>query len=324
MKLQQLRYVLEIKKQGFKVSQAADALSTSQPGVSKQIRQLEEELGLDLFVRNGKNFVALTEGGEKIAGLAESILGKTREIRQIADEFVDQNAGVLSIATTHTQARYVLPEVLQQFMEIYPRIRLNLHQGTPYQVAELCALGEVDLAIATESTETFDHLITLPCYQWNRRVLVPRNHPLIGKDPLTLEEIAKFPIITYTFGFTGRSQLDRAFEKRNLFPNVALTAVDADVIKTYVRVGLGIGIVAHMAHDPEEDADLVALDVDHLFEPSTTRLAIRKDMFIRNYLYEFIRLFAPHLDKKVIQSARELRDRREREALFQSFQIPIR
>jgi LysR family cys regulon transcriptional activator len=324
MKLQQLRYVWEVAQHGFKVSAAADSLFTSQPGVSKQIRLLEEELGFDLFVRNGKNFIALTEGGEKVVRVAGEILAKARDIRQIADEFLDQTTGVLSIATTHTQARYALPKVMNEFMQVYPNIRLTIHQGTPIQIAELASRGEVDIAIATESSDAIDNLVILPCYRWNRSVLVPKGHPLIDITPLTLEAIAEYPIVTYTFGFTGRSQLDRAFDAKGLHPRLALTAVDADVIKTYVRLGLGIGIVAHMAHDPREDADLVALEVGHLFEPSTTRLAIRRDMFIRTYLYDFIRLFAPHLDRDTINHAMQTRDRRELDALYQSMNLPIR
>lgn len=324
MKLQQLRYVWEVAQHGFKVSAAADSLMTSQPGVSKQIRLLEEELGFDLFVRNGKNFVSLTEGGERVVRVAGEILAKTRDIRQIADEFLDQTTGVLSIATTHTQARYALPPVMDHFMQIYPNIRLTLHQGTPLQVAELASRGTVDVAIATEATDSMDNLVTLPCYRWNRSVLVPKGHALIDISPLTLEAIADFPIITYTFGFTGRSQLDHAFECRGLKPRVALTAVDADVIKTYVRLGMGIGIVAHMAFDPREDEGLVALDVGHLFESSTTRIAIRRDMFIRRYLYDFIRILAPHLDEATINQALNLRDPQAFAAFVSSMDIPFR
>lgn len=324
MKLQQLRYVWEVAQHGFKVSVAAESLMTSQPGVSKQIRLLEEELGFDLFVRNGKNFVSLTEGGERIVQVAGEILAKTRDIRQIADEFLDQGSGVLSIATTHTQARYALPPVMDRFMQLYPNIQLTLHQGTPLQVAELASRGDVDVAIATESTDAVDNLVTLPCYRWNRSVLVPKGHPLIETSPLTLEAISKFPIITYTFGFTGRSQLDRAFESSGIQPRVALTAVDADVIKTYVRLGMGIGIVAHMAYDPREDSDLVALDAGHLFEASTTRIAIRRDMFIRTYLYDFIHLFAAHLDRETVNQALDTRDPRAFEALIQSMDVPTR
>jgi LysR family transcriptional regulator, cys regulon transcriptional activator len=324
MKLQQLRYVWEVAQHGFKVSAAADSLMTSQPGISKQIRLLEEELGFDVFVRNGKNFVSLTKGGEEVVRISGEILAKSRDIRQVADEFLDQKTGVLTIATTHTQARYALPSVMEQFMRIYPNIRLNLQQGTPLEIAALASRGEVDVAIATESTDSMENLVTLPCYRWNRSILVPQGHPLISVTPLTLEAIAEFPIVTYTFGFTGRSQLDRAFENRGLQPHLALTAVDADVIKTYVRLGLGIGIVAHMAYEPREDADLVSLDAGHLFEPSTTRVAIRRDMFIRGYLYDFIQLLAPHLTPDIIDQAMTVRDRQALNDWLQNTDIPFR
>jgi LysR family cys regulon transcriptional activator len=297
---------------------------TSQPGVSKQIRLLEEELGFDLFVRNGKNFVALTEAGEKIVQVAGEILAKTRDIRQVADEYLDKATGVLAIATTHTQARYALPPVMDQFMRIYPKIRLTLNQGTPLQIAELASRGDVDVAIATESTDSMENLITLPCYRWNRSVVVPEGHPLTSHSPLTLEAIAEYPIVTYTFGFTGRSQLDRAFADRGLNPRLALTAVDADVIKTYVKLGLGIGIVAHMAFDDREDQGLVALDAGHLFEPSTTRIALRREMFIRSYLFDFITLLAPHLDRVTVEHALTIRDRHELEAWTATMDIPFR
>lgn len=324
MKLQQLRYIWEVAQHGFKVSAAADSLMTSQPGISKQIRLLEEELGCDVFVRNGKNFVSLTKGGEEVVRIAGEILAKSRDIRQVADEFLDKKTGVLTIATTHTQARYALPSVMEQFMRIYPNIRLNLQQGTPLEIAALASRGEVDVAIATESTDSMENLVTLPCYRWNRSILVPQGHPLISVTPLTLEAIAEFPIVTYTFGFTGRSQLDRAFENRGLQPHLALTAVDADVIKTYVRLGLGIGIVAHMAYEPREDADLVSLDAGHLFEPSTTRVAIRRDMFIRGYLYDFIQLLAPHLTPDIIDQAMTVGDRQALNDWLQNTDIPFR
>lgn len=233
MKLQQLRYIWEVAQRDFKVSATAESLLTSQPGISKQIRLLEEELGVEIFNRNGKNFVSLTPAGERIVAIAGEVLAKSHDIRQIADEYLDRDVGVLSIATTHTQARYALPGVIRSFIDRHPSIRLTINQGTPVQVAEHVSRGLVDLAIATESTDLLENLVTLPCYQWNRSVLVPHDHPLSNPAPLTLEALAAHPIITYTFGFTGRSQLDRAFEKAGLSPQIALTAVDADVIKTY-------------------------------------------------------------------------------------------
>lgn len=323
MKLQQLRYIWEVAQRDFKVSATAESLFTSQPGISKQIRLLEEELGVEIFNRNGKNFVSLTPAGERIVAIAGEVLAKSHDIRQIADEYLDRDVGVLSIATTHTQARYALPKVLRSFIDRHPSIRLTINQGTPVQIAEQVSRGLVDLAIATESTDLLENLVTLPCYQWNRSVLVPHDHPLAKATPLTLESLAAYPIITYTFGFTGRSQLDRAFEKAGLSPQLALTAVDADVIKTYVRLGLGIGIVAHMAYDPNTDTDLTALEVSHLFAPSTTRIALRRDMFLRSYVYDFIELFAPHLTRERVDLAMELKDRRELEELFRSVHLPL-
>ena len=323
MKLQQLRYIWEVAQRDFKVSQTAESLFTSQPGISKQIRLLEEELGVEIFNRNGKNFVSLTPAGERIVAIAGEVLAKSHDIRQIADEYLDRDVGVLSIATTHTQARYALPGVLRSFIDRHPSIRLTIHQGTPVQIAEQVSRGLVDLAIATESTDLHENLVTLPCYQWNRSVLVPHDHPLSKAVPLTLEALASYPIITYTFGFTGRSQLDRAFEKAGLSPQLALTAVDADVIKTYVRLGLGIGIVAHMAYDPAIDADLTALEVCHLFAPSTTRIVLRRDMFLRSYVYDFMELFAPHLTRDRVDLAMELKDRREIDELFKPIPLPL-
>lgn len=323
MKLQQLRYIWEVSQHDLNVSTTAERLFTSQPGISKQIRLLESELGIDIFSRNGKHFTALTPAGSQVIDIAGEILAKVRDIRQIADEHLDTEVGMLSIATTHTQARYALPAVIQQFMQRYPKIKLSINQGTPAQISEQVARGVVDLAIATESSNLFDNLVTLPCYQWNRSVLVPHDHPLTQQSTLTLEDVAKYPIITYTFGFTGRSQLDLAFDRAGLHPQLSLTAVDADVIKTYVRLGLGIGIVAHMAYDPKQDSDLTALEAGHLFAPSTTKVVLRRDMFMRAFLYDFIEMFAPHLNRDLIDQAMHVRDRKEWEDLFKGIELPL-
>lgn len=323
MKLQQLRYIWEVSQHDLNVSTTAERLFTSQPGISKQIRLLESELGIDIFSRNGKHFTALTPAGSQVIDIAGEILAKVRDIRQIADEHLDTEVGLLSIATTHTQARYALPAVIQQFMQRYPKIKLSINQGTPAQISEQVARGVVDLAIATESSNLFDNLVTLPCYQWNRSVLVPHDHPLTQQSTLTLEDVAKYPIITYTFGFTGRSQLDLAFDRAGLHPQLSLTAVDADVIKTYVRLGLGIGIVAHMAYDPKQDSDLTALEAGHLFAPSTTKVVLRRDMFMRGFLYDFIEMFAPHLNRDLIDQAMHVRDRKEWEDLFKGIELPL-
>ena len=323
MKLQQLRYIWEVAQHGLNVSATAESLYTSQPGISKQIRLLESELGIDIFVRNGKHFTALTPGGQEIVTVAGEILAKVRDIRHIADEHLDKASGMLSIATTHTQARYALPPIIQTFMRRYPDIKLTINQGTPSQIAEQVSRGLVDLAIATEGTDLFENLVTLPCYQWNRTVLVPHDHPLAGIPELTLPELAKYPIITYTFGFTGRSQLDRAFDRAGLHPQLSLTAVDADVIKTYVRLGLGVGIVAHMAYDADQDADLNAIEAGHLFAPSVTKVVLRRDMFLRDFLYDFINMFAPHLNRDIIDQAMHVQEKSEWEALFKDVDLPL-
>lgn len=324
MKLQQLRYIWEISRHELNVSATADSLYTSQPGVSKQVRQLEDELGVLIFARSGKHLTEVTAAGKQIIAIAGEILGKVQDIRHIAEEYRDNKVGTLAIATTHTQARYALPGVVREFMKRYPGITLNLHQGTPMQIAELASRGLVDLAIATEALELFENLTMLPCYRWNRCVLVPPGHPLTKLPTLALEDVAAYPIVTYVFGFTGRSQLDQAFERSDLHPQVVLTAVDADVIKTYVRLGLGVGIVAHMAYDPVADADLVALDASHLFGASVTKIGLRRDMFIRGFIYDFIELFAPHLTRARVDAAIALREKREIDALFEDIELPER
>ncbi len=311
MKLQQLRYIWEVAQNELNVTATADSLYTSQPGISKQIRLLEEELGIDIFARNGKQFAAITPGGVKIIAIAGQILAKVRDIRQIADEYLNNESGELSIATTHTQARYALPAVIQQFMARYPGIKLTISQGTPAQIAEQVSRGQVDLGIATEGTDLFENLVILPCYQWNRSVLVPRGHPLAERTRLTLEELAEYPLITYTFGFTGRSQLDLAFQKAGLHPQLALTAVDADVIKTYV------------AYEPVADADLVALEAGHLFNPSVTKVVVRRDMYLREFLYDFIKMFAPHLSHELIDEGMKVREKHDWDALFGAIELPF-
>lgn len=323
MKLQQLRYIWEVAQNELNVTATADSLYTSQPGISKQIRLLEDELGIDIFARNGKQFAAITPGGVKIIAIAGQILAKVRDIRQIADEYLNNESGELSIATTHTQARYALPAVIQQFIARYPGIKLRISQGTPAQIAEQVSRGQVDLGIATEGTDLFENLVILPCYQWNRSVLVPRGHALAERTRLTLAELAEYPLITYTFGLTGRSQLDLAFQKAGLHPQLALTAVDADVIKTYVRLGLGIGIVAHIAYEPLADADLVALDAGHLFNPSITKVVLRRDMYLREFLYDFIKMFAPHLSHELIDEGMKVREKHDWDALFGAIELPF-
>ena len=303
MKLQQLRYICEVARHNLNLSNAAEALFTSQPGISKQIRGLEEELGVDIFVRHGKRVVAVTEPGKAILEIAQRMLKDVENLRQVGEEFTEEDKGHLTIATTHTQARYALPQVIQRFTKRYPGVRLSLRQGSPTQISELVTSGEADIAIATEAIALYEDLVMLPCYEWNRCVLVPPGHPLLKAKKLTLEAMASFPIITYDFAFTGRTRMNQAFADKGLTPNVVLTAIDADVIKTYVELGLGIGIVAMMAYDPKRDTHLRAMDASHLFEPSTTRIGIRKNSYLRGYTYEFIEMFAPHLTRKVVDDA---------------------
>lgn len=300
MKLQQLRYVREVVRQGLNVSAAAQALHTSQPGVSKQIRLLEDELGIRIFGRGGKQLTHLTEPGEAVLEMAERMLREADNIRQVALEARDEGRGKLTLATTHTQARHALPPVVVEFRRRYPGVTLHIQQGTPAQIAELAASGAVDFAIATEGMEHFENLVMLPCYHWNRCVITPPGHPLLSQAPLTLEGIAAYPLITYVFGFTGRSRLDEAFQARGLRPDVMLTAVDAEVIKTYVQLGLGVGIIARMAYQPERDGELCALDAGHLFAPSTAHIGFRRGIFLRGYMYDFIHLFAPHLTRDAV------------------------
>lgn len=308
MKIRQLHYIQEVVRRGLNVTAAAEALFTSQPGVSKQIRMLEDELGVDIFVRNGKHLSELTPAGHRILEYTQRLLLEADNIKNIADEFRDADRGDLSIATTHTQARYALPPVIQKFRTRFPRVSLHLHQGSPPQIAKLASDGNADFAIATEALELFEDLVMLPCYHWNRVVLVRPDHPLAQLSRPSLGDLAAHPIITYTFGFTGRSKLDQAFSAHGLRPDVVLTAVDADVIKTYVRLGLGAGIVADLAYDPRDDADLVAIKADHLFQASTTHIGFRRSMFLRGYMYDFIAAFAPHLTRALIDEVAGIAD----------------
>lgn len=324
MKLQQLRYIQEVARQNLNVSAAAEALHTSQPGVSKQIRLLEEELGVEIFARSGKHFTRLTPAGEQILKIVDGMLSDAQNIKQIGREFANPKKGSLSIATTHTQARYALPPVMEHFIRRYPQVSLHMHQGTPMQIAEMAAEGQVDFAIATEALAAFGNLVMMPCYHWNRCVVVPKDHPLAQVSKLTLEELARHPIVTYVLGFTDRSKLDDAFARRGLSPQVVFTATDADVIKTYVRLGLGIGIIAHMAFDPAQDSDLVALDVAHLFDMSITSIGFRRGTFLRGYMLDFVEMFAPHLDRVCVEKAHATQSRVELEALFEGLVLPVR
>lgn len=303
MKLQQLRYLVEVAKQGLNVSEAAETLHTSQPGISKQIRLLEDELGFQVFVRSGKRITAVTPPGKEVLVIAERILREAQSLNRVADEYLRENAGSLTIATTHTQARYALPPVIHTFLQQYPQVRLSIKQGSPTQICEMTLSGEADIAIATEGIDLFHELQMFDCFSWNRSVIVPEGHPLLEVKNLSLKDIAAYPIITYDFAFAGRSKINRAFEAEGLSPNVVLTALDTDVIKTYVRLGLGVGIIADMAFNPAEDQGLVARSAAHLFETSVTHIGLRRGAYLRGYTYDFIHLFAQHLTREVVEKA---------------------
>ena len=303
MKLQQLRYLTEVVRRGLNVSEAAEALHTSQPGVSKQIRALEDELGIQVFARHGKRLVAVTEPGKQVVSIAERILAEAQNLRRAGEEFANDQLGTLTIAATHTQARYSLPKTVAAFKRRYPRVKLVIHQGNPTQICEQVLTGEADVCVATEAIAEYPELVSMPVYQWNRCVVVPPKHPLLKSTPLTLEKLSEYPIVTYDFAFANRSLVEKAFELRGLQANVVLTALDADVIKTYVELGLGIGILAKMAFDPKRDRSLRSIDASHLFESSTTRLGIKRNAYLRRYAYEFIELFAPHLPREVVERA---------------------
>ena len=296
--------------------------------VRRQIRLLESELGVEVFARSGKHLTHITPVGETIIAMAGEILREAEKIKQVAQEYSNETQGSLSIATTHTQARYALPSVIKRFRDKYPDVSLHMNQGSPLQIAELAANGNVDFAIATEGLELFHDLIMMPCYCWNRSVVVPAGHPMLetARQPggLTLADVAKERIVTYVFGFTGRSRLDAAFNAEGLSANVVFTATDTDVIKTYVRLELGIGIIATMALDPAIDADLVAIDAAHLFTPSVTHIGFRRGTFLRRYMYDFIEWFAPHLSRERVDAAVACGTRAERAKLFSSLELPQR
>jgi LysR family transcriptional regulator, cys regulon transcriptional activator len=304
MNFQQLRAVRETARLGFNLTEVANALHTSQPGISRQIRELEEELGIDIFVRAGKRLTGLTPPGEVLLPIVERLLLDADSLRHVGEEFVAQDSGRLSIAATHSQARYALPTVVRDFRAVYPQVTLELHQGSPRQVAAMLLSGEADIGVATEALAQYEQLVALPCYRWTHSIVVPPGHGLLTIDgPVTLEQLAAFPIITYEAGYTGRTHIDEAFAKAGLKPTVVLSAMDADVIKTYVELGMGVGIVASIAFDPERDRTLRALDARHLFEVNLTRLAVRRGTWLRGYVYAFIESFAPTLTREVVQRA---------------------
>ena len=324
MKLQQLRYVWEVTRHNLNVSDTAQSLYTSQPGISKQIRLLEDELKLEIFARSGKHLTHVTPAGEEIVRMAGEIVRQTDSIKQLAQEYSSQKEGRLSIATTNTQAKYALPQVVKEFREMYPDVTLQMQQGSPEQIAALAASGDVDFAIATEGLELFNDLIMMPCYKWNRSVVVPEGHPLTKQKEITLESLGNYPLVTYVFWATGRSKLDEAFKNIDVTPNVVFTATDADVIKSYVKLGIGVGIVAGMAFDAVADEGLVSMDASHLFDSSVTHIGFRRGTFLRRYMLDFIEKFAPHLDHWKVKEAVALATGKERVEFFDSLDLPTR
>ncbi len=325
MKLQQLKYLLAIADNGLNITAAAERLYTSQPGVSKQLKLLEEELGLQLFTRKGKSLASITSAGEKVIQRARVIMQEVENIQSLASDYYEQEEGSLSIATTHTQARYVLPEIIGQFRKRFPKVGLDLHQGTSEQIADMVSAGNVDFAIATGSRDLFADLVLVPAYHWDRSIIVPKGHELTQLDRrITLHDLARHPLVTYVFSFGGQSLLKRAFADEGLEPDVVFTARDADVIKTYVRMGLGVGIVASMAADCADKKDLAVLDAEGLFPRSTTWIGFRKDAILRRYMTNFMQLFAPHVSDARLDEIHGATSQDEIDSLFADTRLPLR
>lgn len=301
MNFQQLRIISETVRQNYNLTGVANALFTSQSGVSKHIKDLEDELNIELFIRKGKRFIGLTEPGKELVKIVERILFDTKNIKHLAEQFSNHDQGQLTIATTHTQAQYTLPSVVTQFKKAFPKVHLILHQSSPSEILSMLIDGQADIGIATEALESAVDLVSFPYYTWQHAVIVPSGHPLQSTYPLTLEAIAEFPIITYHQGFTGRSRIDQAFAKAGLIPDIAMSALDADVIKTYVKLGLGIGIVASVAFAPERDTTLIKLESEYLFEKNTTYISVRRNHYLRGYAYRFIELCIPILTESVVR-----------------------
>lgn len=296
MNLQQLRYVQAALRFNLNLTEAANALFTSQPGVSKQIRDLEEELGVEIFERKGKRLTGITPPGKEVIEIIGRVLRELDTLRKVADHFSMRDQGHFVVATTHTQARYALPPVIKKFKEAFPKVHLALHQASPMQIAKMLSDGEADIGIATEVLDGQPDLVSFPCYQWSHVALFPKDHPLAQVVKLTLDDLAKYPLITYDRAFSGRSHIDEAFDKHRIVPDVILTAMDADVIKTYVELGMGVGIVASMAFNAQRDLELASRDVSHLFGANVTRLAFRKSSYLRAFVLQFIEMFAPDVD----------------------------
>lgn len=303
MNFQQLRIIRETVRQEFNLTEVANALYTSQPGVSKHIKDLEDELGIEIFIRRGKRLLGLTEPGKELVQVVERILLDTQNLRRIADQFASRETGHFVVATTHTQARYALPKIIKWFKADYPKVHLTLLQGSPQEIAELVVSGRADIGIATEAVNKVPELASFPFYSWHHAIIVPLGHPLLALEKVTIEELAEYPIITYHEGFTGRAHVDAAFTEAGVVPDIVLSAIDADVIKTYVALGLGVGVVASVAFDAEQDRGLQVIEVPELFPANTTHLAVRRGTYLRSYAHAFIEKVCPDVGEEAIKAA---------------------
>ena len=322
MKLQQLRFLDAVVRNNLNVSSAAEELYTSQPGVSHQIKLLEEELDIKIFERSGKKLTGISPAGYAILEHVESLLNNVKSIKHAAREYSMANRGSLSIATTHTQAQFILPNILQKYRQKYPRIDIQVHQGNPKTMCKLASSNSVDFVIASETIDEFDELITIPAYSWNRYIVMPKGHSLTKKSEVTLADLAEYPILTYMLGLTGRSKLDRTFHAANLEPNVVFTATDSDVIKTYVRLGFGIGIIAEMAKSGEHDEELTCIDASHLFPDSIIKIGFRHSRHISSYQYEFMQMMTPHIDLDTIKKLVHTKSLNERNEMLENYTVP--
>jgi LysR family cys regulon transcriptional activator len=323
MTLQQLRFLVSVAQNNLNMTTAGAKLGATQPALSRQLKLLEEELGFALFVRNGRSFSSITSEGERVLKHAQKMLREVQCIRDVSAESRDAKSGVLSIGTTHTQARYVLPAIIQRFRTQYPDVEVHLHQGTVEQIAELALLDRIDLAIASGSRELFADHIVLPCYHWHRRIITPKGHPLTRIARPTLSQLAAWPLITYVFSFSGPASLTELFAAERLSPDVAITAQDSDVIKTYVRLGLGVGIVADLALEQEDVESLASIDAEHLFPTHTTWAGFRRGTLLGRYTSDFLELLAPHLTRRLVAQARSSESAAEVEALFERLPLPV-
>ncbi|MDP5253670.1 MULTISPECIES: HTH-type transcriptional regulator CysB [unclassified Vibrio] len=324
MKLQQLKYIVEVVNHSLNVSATAESLYTSQPGISKQVRLLEDELGIQIFERSGKHLTRVTPAGEEIVRIAQEILSRVDGIKSVASEHTHPEVGTLNITTNHTLARYILPEVIKPFSDRFPQVGLHLHQGAPELMVESLTKGAAHFAIVNESVQALPDVVALPCFQWNHAILVPKAHPFVQQKHISLQDLADCPLVTYTYAFQRDSELELAFGRNGLSPKVIFTASDADVIKTYVKLGIGVGVVASMAAQVSDDPELVAIDVSHLFNPCVTRVVFRRGSFLRSYMYDFIVRLAPHLTKPLVEAAMMSKSNSDVEALFDDVALPSR